>query len=126
MEPDCAESFWRACGAKGPLRVTVSTDGEVAPRAGKLPYPVALVGRDEANDVVLDDDRVGHRHAYVQILAGRPYCVDLGSLTGVAWGGTPKKAGWLDPAQGLVIAGFQMRFEGMVAAEPPDWDPLET
>jgi hypothetical protein len=54
----------------------------LAPRNAPIFQPVASIGRDPNNDVVVADPRVSTRHAEVRIDAGTVTVVDLGSTNG--------------------------------------------
>jgi hypothetical protein len=77
------ERFWDACGATGPLHLDVVPPGGGEPTPRVLPRPFAVIGRDAAMDIALDHEAVSKRHAYLQVVRGRIFCVDLGSRTGV-------------------------------------------
>lgn len=76
------EEFIEACGARAPLRLAVEhrSRGQIVERTLSLPF--ALIGRDERADLLLDDKAVSHRHAYLQMMAGHWWWVDLDSRTG--------------------------------------------
>src|SRR5262249_28015603 len=66
-----------------------------------LNQPYALVGSHGQNDVVLDDPQVSPRHAYLQIVAGGVFCLDLNTQTGTHWPEGQRPSGWLDGDQSL-------------------------
>src|SRR5262249_2140812 len=79
--------FADACGATGPLHLRVDlADGGVLAE-GSVAQPFTLVGRDDACDVTLSDPEVNLRHAWLQVLGGRVFAVDLGSHSGLVWSG---------------------------------------
>jgi pSer/pThr/pTyr-binding forkhead associated (FHA) protein len=109
MSQQSPELFQKACGATMPLElVATGPSGKVAGRFA-APQPFALIGRDPANDLCLDDPQVSQRHVYVQVIAGRAFCVDLGSRTGIRCGGAPGPSGWLETSQTLDIGPFALR-----------------
>jgi len=77
-----AQEFLEACGARLPLRLEIEhrQRGEIVHRTISLPF--ALIGRDERADLRLEDESVSRRHAYLQMVAGRWWWVDLASRTG--------------------------------------------
>lgn len=85
--------------------------------------PCVLVGREVGNDLRLDHEQVSRRHAYLQVVNGRVYCVDLASRTGVWWGDRRCAAGWLDG--GARVGPFLIR-PADSPGEEVHWDPLET
>ena len=94
--------------------------------------PFVLVGRHERSCLRLEDAEVSRRHAYLQQLGGRVFCVDLGSRTGIRWGGKSRLAGWLRPEQGVQIGPFNLELArtAQVGGGPEegvaeDWDPLQ-
>ena len=96
--------FLGACGLSGPLCVRVEGAGsEDAAFHHHLRQPFAVIGRGPEADIRLEYPEVSRRHAYVQVIAGRAFCVDLESRTGTHWGGGPAPMGWLDPGQVLGI-----------------------
>jgi pSer/pThr/pTyr-binding forkhead associated (FHA) protein len=106
----CPEAFMKACGATGRLGLLVE-QGE-RDQKGEFWFqqqPFALVGRDQGNDVILNDRRVSRRHCYLQILGGEVLCVDLNSRTGTHWLEGRGKAGWLAPMQSLQLGGCMVR-----------------
>ncbi len=108
MEPP-AEEFLDACGAGTPplLVVERSGGGEMARRTLHLPF--ALIGRDERADLHLDDEEVSPHHAYLQLMAGRLWCVDLGSRTGIHWQEGRRAVGPLLVRQSLGIGPYTIR-----------------
>jgi pSer/pThr/pTyr-binding forkhead associated (FHA) protein len=134
------EEFLRACGADGPLRVEVGRDGEPAER-WILPQPFVVVGRDPGTDLCVDHPLISRRHAYLQVIAGRVFCIDLGSRTGTRWEDGFSRSGWLDdghfarigPAQIWPACGVLARDRALgrmvpnlnpLAPQPPEDDSL--
>jgi pSer/pThr/pTyr-binding forkhead associated (FHA) protein len=74
-----------------------------------LSQPFALVGRDPTMDVHCDDHQVSKRHAYLQVLAGRVFCIDLRSRTGTHWNHGNSRWGWLGPSETVRIGAFLLR-----------------
>jgi pSer/pThr/pTyr-binding forkhead associated (FHA) protein len=113
-----AEQFLRACQAPARLELQATgPNGEPAGHFGAA-QPFALLGRDPANDLNLDDAQISQRHAYVQVIGGRLFCVDLGSRTGIICDGVHGTSGWLDPGQSLQIGPYAIRFNGDPASRP--------
>ena len=75
-------SFLDACGAAGPLHWDVQCPGSRAGDRLTLDLPFLLVGSDPACDLRLQHPDVSDRHAYLQLVGGRLFCLDLGSRTG--------------------------------------------
>ncbi|HVS40499.1 MAG TPA: FHA domain-containing protein [Gemmataceae bacterium] len=130
------ELFLRNCEATA-LEVLVERPG-APPEQRRLGRPFVLIGRDSRNDVLLDDDQVSRRHAYVQLVGGRAFCVDLVSRTGVHWPTGPQASGWVEwdeplrigrntirlarprPDAGSAARGVVLRAEERMAPEVPD------
>jgi pSer/pThr/pTyr-binding forkhead associated (FHA) protein len=86
-----------------------------------------MIGRDLGNDLRLDHDQVSRRHAYLQMMAGRVFCIDLGSRTGLWWGKKTRSAGWLDSP--MFIGPYRLQLPdrpAIGAGQGLDWNPLET
>src|SRR5215469_18968862 len=79
--------FRTSCGATAPLELKVSGPGWGDGERRVFEHPFVLVGRQEGSCLRLEDGEVSRRHAYLQQLGGRVFCVDLGSRTGIRWGG---------------------------------------
>ena len=128
--------FLQACGAAGPLRLGVEYPAGREALRRELGQPFLLVGREAEADLRLDDPAVSRRHAYLQVIAGHLFCLDLQSRTGVLWDGQPRCSGWLEPEGAVGIGPFAVRLLGLggaagaadggdpLAALPPDQDPL--
>jgi pSer/pThr/pTyr-binding forkhead associated (FHA) protein len=118
------DAFLKACQA--PARLELDAKGADNQPAGRFDeaQPFALVGRDPANDLYLDDPQISQRHAYVQVIGGRLFCVDLGSRTGITCAGVHGVSGWLNPGQDLEIGPFKIRFKGDSAAAKSASAPL--
>lgn len=104
--------FLEACGATGPLELEVfGPTGRLVGR-WSLAQPFAVIGRDPRADVALGDEQVSVRHVYLQIVGGRVFGVDLGSRTGVWWGGEAQASGWLDAGDSIGIGPYRVRLVG--------------
>jgi pSer/pThr/pTyr-binding forkhead associated (FHA) protein len=122
--------FAEACGARAPLDLRVDlVDGGLLAE-GSVPMPFALVGRDDACDVTLTDAEVNPRHAWLQVLAGRAFAIDLGSRTGLGWPDGRTGSGRMEPNTPVRIGPFQIRLQSPVsprpATLPADHHPLQS
>jgi pSer/pThr/pTyr-binding forkhead associated (FHA) protein len=135
------EQFLAACGADGPLQLDVALGGDPAERRS-LSQPFAVVGRDPDVDLPIDHPLISRRHAYLQVIAGRVFCMDLGSRTGTHWGTGSDRAGWLNGGQILQVGPALIRpangtwefhpatdervtdEPGPLASRDPEHDPL--
>lgn len=104
--------FHEACGALGPLHLEVAGEGEET-RHHFLPQPFALIGRDARADVSLLHEQVSRRHVYLQVIAGRVFCVDLGSRFGIRWEKGNRLSGWIDGTRSVGIGPYRIK---------PGWD----
>lgn len=122
--------FAEACGATGPLELEVDlAEGGVLAR-GAVAMPFTLVGRDDACDVILTDAEVNPRHAWLQVVRGRVYVVDLGSRTGLGWPDGRTGNGWLVPNGPVRIGPFLLKLRALPSpADPPlplSYNPLQS
>jgi pSer/pThr/pTyr-binding forkhead associated (FHA) protein len=120
--------FAEACGATGPLDLRVDLAGGGLLAEGSLDQPFTLVGRDDACDVTLSDPEINLRHAWVQVLGGRAFAVDLGSRTGLQWPSGGRGSGWLDVGTPVRIGPFLFRLRSPASDKPshytPEYNPL--
>jgi pSer/pThr/pTyr-binding forkhead associated (FHA) protein/anti-anti-sigma regulatory factor len=93
----------------GMFRLAVTAPDEQQPTVQVVNGPFALVGRTEGCTCHFDHPTVGRRHAYLQALYGRIYCIDLGSSAGTFWGNSPRPGGWVDPEDLIRIGPYQIR-----------------
>jgi pSer/pThr/pTyr-binding forkhead associated (FHA) protein len=99
--------------------------------AHQVDSPFVLIGRDPGSDLVLDDPRVSRRHAVIQAIAGRLFCLDLQSRIQLHWENDdgPRTRGWLSAGKGLRVGPFRILVQAAVEGEPdlaPEWDPTLT
>jgi pSer/pThr/pTyr-binding forkhead associated (FHA) protein len=122
--------FAEACGAAGPLDLRVDLAGGGVLAEGSVGQPFTLVGRDDACDVTLTDPEVNPRHAWLQVLGGRVFAVDLGSRTGVGWPDGLSGSGWLDMGTPIRIGPFRLALRAPVCERPTPfsvgYNPLQS
>ncbi len=106
------DPFLKACEAAGPLELDV--EGRDLRQSGRQIFdqPFALIGRDPRSDLPLVHEQISLRHAYLQIIAGRVFCIDLGSRTGTRWKEGRRRFGWLDRRQAIRVGPFRIRLRG--------------
>ncbi len=115
----------------GMFRLAVTGPDEPQPVQLGVNGPFALIGRDESCACRLDHADVSRRHAYLQAIFGRIFCIDLGSRTGTYWGDTPLRSGWLDPGVPVRIGPYQIElidtlgFGRPSAPFPDNFSPLD-
>jgi pSer/pThr/pTyr-binding forkhead associated (FHA) protein len=101
--------FLQACGTVSSLRLEVKDWGDEPAERWIFPQPYVVIGRDGGADLPLNHPQVSRRHAYLQVVGGQIFCVDLASRTGTHWETGPKRAGWMDSEQPIRIGPFQIR-----------------
>ena len=101
--------FLQACGATGPLQLRLEHPGSSGVECRSFDTPFVVIGRDPQSDLVLEHRDVCPRHAYLQLIGGRLYCVDLGSRSGISLGGQWRRAGWVEPQQAIRIGPYRIR-----------------
>ena len=116
MSQDERELFLEACRATGPLHVRVEGLEQPGLQERILHQPFALIGRAVDADIRLEQDEVSRRHAYLQVLGGRLFCLDLCSRTGIRWGEEARQSGWGDLGQKLEIGPYRIAVTAGVAA----------
>jgi pSer/pThr/pTyr-binding forkhead associated (FHA) protein len=102
-------------------RLTAVEDG--AAPAIDLSLEVTLIGRDPADDVILDDDLVSRSHAESRWRAGRAYLLDRGSLNGTLRN-TQRVRGLVPLEEGDIIQFGAHRYR-FAMLEPTAADALE-
>ena len=103
------ESFWESCGARGPLTIEVEGDGDSTGTRHVFDRPFLLIGSGPRSDLLLGHRDVSRRHAYLQVIAGRPFCVDLDSRTGTLVDGGTAAGGWVAPDVPIRIGPYRVR-----------------
>ena len=128
MTTHLIDRFLAACGLGGPLPLRVSCPGWREPVLRKLHQPFVVIGRDPRADLCLNAPEVSPCHAYLQVLAGSLFAVDLQSETGTRWPEGPARNGWLAGGQALRIGPFTVEVAEDELDEdlgtPRDWNPL--
>lgn len=103
------EIFWESCGARGPLILEVVADGNCRTVRHVFDRPFALIGSGLRSDLCLDHPDVSRRHAYLQVIAGKPYCLDLDSRTGTHQDASELAGGCLAAECPVRIGPFSIR-----------------
>lgn len=103
-------AFWTACGGPGAMELKVGEGG--LQQTVALQSPFLLIGRAPSSDLLLPHGDVSRRHAYLQMIAGRLWCVDLGSRTGIRRGEDRQSAFWLDGSAPLDIGPYRIDAPG--------------
>ena len=103
--------FLSACGSSGPLRVGVGPRDGAPAEFLTFDQPFLMIGRAPGSDLLLDHWQVSRRHAYLQLIEGRFYCVNLGSRTGTHGGDATERSGWLDRGRAIQIGAYSVHPE---------------
>lgn len=113
--------FQEACAAVGPLRVTVQHEDGRPTDHREFAQPFLVIGREPKMDLPLNDLAVSYRHAYLQVIAGQVFCIDLFTRSGTRWGGGQRPAGWLAPDESIGVGPFTVQLR-----DAPPSGPTET
>src|SRR5207247_5411991 len=92
------DDFLRDCGAIGPLVLHVERAGDVLPVTLRRPF--ALVSGDTNADIVLEEPSARGRCAYLQVLAGRLFCIDLQTYPQLQQADRTRRV-WMEQGQAL-------------------------
>jgi pSer/pThr/pTyr-binding forkhead associated (FHA) protein len=113
MPARAIDVFREACGLLDPwvLQCTPPDQPPGVFTSHRLESPFAFLGRDSQADIVLEDPRVSRRHACLQVIEGRLFCLDLNSRTGLRWDTETERRvqGWLDPGCSLRVGPYSIR-----------------
>src|SRR5262249_40540477 len=70
------------------------------------------------------------RHAWLQVIAGRVFAVDLGSRTGLGWPDGRTGSGWMETKTPVRIGPFQIQLRSAVSPHPAplttDYHPFQS
>ncbi len=103
------KSFLAACGIEDSFQFAVENQDVTESRLRLLYQPFAVIGRDLRADVVLDHVDVSRRHAYLQVIDGRAFWIDLESRTGTRGEREPQRFGWLEGGRTLLVGPYVIR-----------------
>lgn len=120
MNDPLISRFAEDCGADAPLNLRVESNGSVLAE-GTVQQPFTLLGRDDSCDVTLTDPEVNLRHAWLQVIGGRPFLIDLGSRTGLVWPTGPRSHGWLDVGTSVSVGPFHFMLRSSPSSQPTTW-----
>ncbi len=125
--------FLDACGLSSAL--TLECDDPGLPAASSICHehglPFVIVGRDPRSDFHLNDPLISRRHAYLQVIAGRIFCIDLESRSRIRWEGAdhPATKRWLEQDQFIWLGRYRLRWRGRLGKSAQDAeivDPLSS
>ncbi len=115
----------------GMFRLEITAPDDPEPTTQVVNGSFALIGRTEGCTCRLNHQEVARRHAYLQAIYGRLYCLDLGSGGGTYFGDAQRAGGWFDPDSVIRIGGYQIRLVDTLGlgagseALPSDFNPLD-
>lgn len=119
------DHFWHAIGSAPPLRLLVWHRSRHGPIEHCLPRPFALIGRTSPADLILDHPQISRRHAFVQVIGRRAFCLDLGSRSALAWNGRSRRSGWIEPGQFVEVGPYRIGLPAL-ASDHPTHDRSDT
>ncbi len=123
MDQALLDEFLGECGLTNSFRVEVDFKGDSASQIHEFRQPFLVIGRRAGSDMLLDHWLVSRRHAYLQLIEGRFFCVDLGSRTGTHGGDATERSGWLEPGRAIQIGPYSVRPE-LPPISDRDYPPL--
>jgi pSer/pThr/pTyr-binding forkhead associated (FHA) protein len=103
-----SEAFALACKATAPIRCRARHKTTGVEQEFKVPSPYAFVGRSPMAAIRLDDPSISQCHAYLQVIEGMVYCIDLGSRSGIIWEDGTRGRGWLGAGQTVQFGTFEV------------------
>ncbi|AMV37485.1 FHA domain-containing protein [Planctomyces sp. SH-PL62] len=124
MKESPIDLFRGACGMASPwvLRCQEAGREEEMEARLRLALPYVLIGREVNTGLRLTDDAVSRRHAFLQLVDGRPRVFDLASRAGVVWeGARAAEAEGLAPGLGIKIGPYRLSWgvDDPGSATPP-------
>ncbi|HEV3162520.1 MAG TPA: FHA domain-containing protein [Isosphaeraceae bacterium] len=108
MKTSCPKSFAEACGASGSLCLQAQHRIEGNPAGKVLPQPFALIGSEAKSDFILSHPDVRRRHAYLQVIDGQVFGIDLSHPSAQLPAPRHVAAGWLGTEQAMKIGPFDL------------------
>jgi pSer/pThr/pTyr-binding forkhead associated (FHA) protein len=125
--------FLQACGIEDHFQLCVEDRNRSESQQMVFQRPYVVIGRTPDADLTLDHWQVSRRHTYLQVVAGRLYCLDLGSRTGTHWEGPPSRWRWMTRGQAIHIGPYRISSDTLVDGDddstggetpPPSSDEL--
>ena len=113
------DPFLKACGATGPLRLSVECPGAPEGEPVAIDRAGVVIGRDPGADLRLPHPDVSERHVYLQVVAGGVRYLDLGSGSGTFLGGRCLRSGRLARRQAVRVGPYRVRLLGGDAGARP-------
>src|SRR5262249_54564119 len=107
-----SQAFFSACRTPGRILLASKPPDKAHFEEAPLANPFAMIGRCDRADIIRNDNDVSWWHAYVQLLDGSAFIMDLGSESGVYVDGRPQGYGWIKPGHIFQIAKHWFQLEG--------------
>ncbi len=121
--------FLDACGLSSALTLECDDPGLPATSSVRHEHglPFVIVGRDPRSDFQLNDPLISRRHAYLQVIAGRIFCIDLESRSQIRWEGAddPATKQWLEQEQFIWLGRYRLRWRGRLGKSAQDAEILD-
>ncbi len=112
-----------------PVQLSITDAESATPTLCEMRNAFALIGRSERCHIRLKHSDVSFRHAYLQNVGGRIFCVDLNSRSGTLWGDQRRRGGWLTVSDGPQIGPYNIRLAQQPASDefpfPKNFNPLD-
>ena len=123
VDDQLVELLRNAVGAEGPIRLAITNTDNDETWVQTIETPYAIVGRTANCDVQLDCAKVSSRHAYLQVINGNVFWVDLGSRDGTHWARGQRRADWLVPGRRVRLGTYYLEIdpEDPFASEAADF-----
>jgi pSer/pThr/pTyr-binding forkhead associated (FHA) protein len=125
MDDSSAAEFRQALGVRRAARVAVTSANGVR-RELSLDRPCAIIGRSTEADVPLESETVSFRHAYLQAIGDRVFCIDLFGPNAVRWEDASAHP-WVTARRGLRVGDCKVELldDGWASADPSVPSPLD-
>jgi hypothetical protein len=124
------ERFLAGCGVFGRWGISVSQPGAVV-EENAFSQAFAIVGNGKGTNLHLPGSEMGRKHAYLQVLKGGLFCVDLSPRRGVRWGDQCQPYGWVRPGESIGVGPYTLDLcaidqdSWLARSAMPQPDPLD-
>lgn len=111
MPPPVDELLAKSCGQMRPISLVASLHHGQKATKFVIEKPYAIIGRHAQCDISLPYPDISVQHAYLQVLDGRLFCVDMHSRKWIFWKDKPRLYGWLDADEWIRIGPYTITLE---------------
>src|SRR5690349_17976453 len=122
MDKYSVSAFLEACQAPHGLSLDVFQAHSSSGRRVNLKQPFAVIGKHSEAQVRLPG--CNRRHAYLQVLGGGVFCIDLESRSGTRWLDEQRPSGWVGAEEHLVLAEHRIQIVSPQSSVSPELNPL--